>query len=97
MNEIRYRHLTMDSNGYTQLLGETLPLTHTQSRIVCKLIEAAPDPVTVIELSETCLNTQGTGQVPVQVHAINKIALKITGRKLIMNQRNVGYYLNIWM
>ena len=87
----------MDSNGYTQLLGETLPLTHTQARIVRKLIEAAPDPVTVPELSETCLNTQGQGQIPVQVHAINKIALKITGRKLIMNQRNVGYYLNIWM
>lgn len=94
---LSYRHLTVDDAGYVELLGTPMNLTHTQFRILRSLAESVPNPVSGGKLSEDCLRTGSRGQISVQIHHINALSEKIGGRKLILNQRGVGYYLNPWM
>ena len=94
---LSFRFLTVEENGYTELLGYPLAVTPTQVRILRALLQTAPEAIAADRLSAECLHTQGNGQVPVQIHAINRAAMEISGRKLILNRRGVGYYLNTWM
>ncbi|GEM_PF-5860096 len=96
-SDLTYRHLTVNEGGYAEILGSHLDVTHTQARILRRLMESTPDCVSCAVLAQDCLNTGSNGQVSVQIHHVNTLAQKITGRKLILNKRGTGYYLNPWM
>ena len=89
-------HLHRKDNGRFILLGYSLDLTGREYQILNYIFESYPTPLRPDEIV-AAISGLTSNSLAVFINLINKKAIAIGGRKLVISKHKVGYILNEYM